>query len=85
MENIDPRHPPGQAIQTRILGMFEEEAEAVEAGRAAMAAFKQGGQEDYAWWLVREEGSQLSRWIADSLSEREYVLDLRSGQLVELP
>ncbi|GIU92372.1 MAG: hypothetical protein KatS3mg011_1278 [Acidimicrobiia bacterium] len=85
VENIDPKEPPGSPLQTRIIGTFEVEAEAIEAARAAREEFLLTGRDDYAWWIVREEGAQLARWIADSVSGQEYVLDLRSGQLVEVP
>jgi hypothetical protein len=45
--------------------------------------FAESGRHDYAWWIVREPGMTLARWIADSTTSKEFVLDLRSGELVE--
>jgi hypothetical protein len=33
---------------------------------------------------VRSPGARLARWIADSQSDREFALDLTTGQLVEV-
>lgn len=85
VEHVDPKTPAGSPIQTRLIGRFELETEAVDVARAARARFAAEGRDDYAWWIVREEGARLARWIADSVSGQEYVLDLRSGQLLEVP
>lgn len=63
--------------------MFNTEQEAVEGARATREAFKQ--TEDYAWWIVREQGAQLARWIADNRSHKEFALDLTTGTLIEIP
>ena len=78
--------PEGQAATTTeiILGTFEDELEAVAAGRAARDAYLQSSDEGYTWWLVREKGARLARWIADSRSDKEFVLDLRTGELTEV-
>jgi hypothetical protein len=68
-----------------VLGEFAEELEAVEAARAARDRFAAGGSDDYAWWIVREKGARLANFIADSKSPKEFVLDLVSGELVEVP
>lgn len=68
--------------EENVLGEFADETQAVEVARAAREAFDQ--PEDYAWWLVRQSGARLARWIADSRSDREFVLDLSSGELVEV-
>jgi predicted nicotinamide N-methyase len=44
----------------------------------------ESGREDYAWWIVRQPGARLARWIADNHTGKEYVLDLTSGELVEV-
>ncbi len=76
-----PAPPPRETV----IGEFESEDEAVGHARIARRAFQAAqGDVRYAWWLVRQPGSQLANWIADSASEREFVLDLRSGQLIEL-
>jgi hypothetical protein len=67
------------------LGVFEDELEAVHAARSAKRDFFTSGSADYAWWIVREEGAQLAHFIADSKSDKEFVLDLRSGELVQVP
>lgn len=67
------------------LGDFEEELDAVNAAREAKKDFSARGSEDYAWWIVREKGAQLANFISDSSSDKEFVLDLRSGELIEVP
>lgn len=84
VESIDPRDRPGAPVQERQLGVFEDENEAIEVGRAARDAFAATGKDDYAWWVVREQGATLARWIADSQSDKEFVLDLRTGSLIEV-
>jgi hypothetical protein len=34
--------------------------------------------------VVRKKGATLAEFIADSKSAKEFVLDIRSGQLVEV-
>lgn len=78
----DRKHPPGQPIIEEQLGSFDHEDDAVELARTTMKAYLAEHGEDYVWWIVRNEGSTLARWIADSRDQQEFVLDLRSGQLV---
>jgi hypothetical protein len=66
------------------LGTFDGEKEAIAAGRAAWAAFRQSGSNDVAWWIVRKPGETLARWIADGASGTEQVLDLTTNRLVSL-
>jgi len=66
----------------RLLGTFSTDAEAIAAGRAARDEYD---RDDYAWWVVRREGERIALWIADSRSGREFMLDLTSNELVELP
>lgn len=80
----DPKHPPGQPIVEERLGLLDDEHEAVELARSAMESYVSSVGDDYVWWIVRNEGSTLARWIADSRDQQEFVLDLRSGQLVPL-
>ena len=68
-----------------VLGEFGTERGAVAVAREARAAFFEAGSDEYAWWIVREKGARLASFIADSKSDKEFVLDLRSGELVELP
>ncbi|REK22647.1 MAG: hypothetical protein DWQ40_02990 [Actinobacteria bacterium] len=82
VEFIELKEKP-EPIQS-VLGEFDTETAAVERARAARTAFLEGGSDDYAWWVVRKQGATLAEFIADSKSDKEFVLDLRSGQLVEL-
>lgn len=84
VEFIEFKAQPTLPPQERVIGTYEEESAAVEAARLARAAFLDSAREDYAWWLVRPQGGRLARWIADSLSAKEFVLDLRTGKLVEV-
>lgn len=70
-------------VQT-ILGEFSTESPAVDMVRATRASFLESGDEDYAWWVVRKQGATLAEFIADSKSDKEFVLDISSGQLVEV-
>lgn len=78
-------HRPGdQAVQTH-LGEWADLDEAIEAARQLWREFEMiGSGEAYAWWVVREPGVQLARWIADNHSHKEFAVDLRSGALVEI-
>ncbi len=67
-----------------ILGEFPDEASAVETARKARQAFVESGSQSYAWWIVRRKGARLAEFIADSKTDKEFVLDLTSGQLVEV-
>ena len=66
------------------LGEFADELDAVAAAREAKRVFGESGSDDYAWWVVRKPGARLAQFIADSKSDKEFVLDLTSGQLVEV-
>lgn len=74
---------PMPAIET-LLGSFATESEAVAVGRTAWESFQGSESRDVAWWLVRVSGEKLARWIAESRSNVERVLDLRTNKLVEL-
>ena len=84
MQFTDMKHPPGQPIIEQKLGAYDSEPDAVEIARSSMDNYVASAGDDYVWWIVRAEGSTLARWIADSRDQQEYVLDLRSGQLVPL-
>ncbi|MDP9494252.1 MAG: hypothetical protein M3P87_03335 [Actinomycetota bacterium] len=75
---------PGREPSETVLGEFADEVEAVQAARAAKMGFASGDSKAYAWWVVRQQGAQLAHFIADSKSDKEFVLDLTSGQLVEV-
>ena len=66
------------------LGEFTDEMVAVEAARSARSRFMEADSGDYAWWVVRKPGARLAQFIADSKSDKEFVLDLTSGELVEV-
>ncbi len=80
---VDRIENSSSTIHQETIGEFADERTAVSAARHDRASFIDSGCSDYAWWVVRRRGEQLAKWIADSRSEREFVLDLRSGQLVE--
>lgn len=67
-----------------VLGDFEEELVAVDAARDARDQFMAAGSSDYAWWIVRKKGARLANFISDSKSSKEFVLDLSSGELIEV-
>lgn len=67
-----------------MLGEFDSESQAVEVARGAKQTFMATGSNDYAWWIVRKKGARLAEFIADSTSNKEFVLDLSSGELVEV-
>lgn len=67
-----------------VIDEFASESEAVEAVRTAKKAFMVTGSSDYAWWIVRKTGASLADFIADSKTDKEFVLDITSGQLVEV-
>lgn len=84
---VEPALAPGQryeGAQETSLGAFEDEAEAIAVGRTAWEAHRASDTHDVAWWLVRVPGEKLARWIADSRSPHERVLDLTTQQLVEV-
>jgi len=79
-----PGERPTDPIETS-LGHFEDEADAVAVARAAWHDFRRNPTTDVAWWLVRAKGEELARWIAESRSDVERLLDLTTLQLVALP
>jgi hypothetical protein len=68
-----------------VLGEFGTGMGTVTTAREARTAFFETGSDDYAWWIVRKKGARLANFIADSKSDKEFVLELRSGELVEVP
>ncbi|MGH8950291.1 MAG: hypothetical protein ACRDX9_02590 [Acidimicrobiia bacterium] len=68
----------------RVIGTYPDEVSAVEATRAAKAIFAESGLQDFTWWVVRQPGARLAQFIADSRSNKEFVLDLTTGQLMEV-
>ncbi len=68
----------------KILGEFPDEVTAVEAARDAKSLFTESESDDFAWWVVRQPGAKLAQFISDSRSDKEFVLDLTTGQLIEV-
>ena len=83
-EEVVPGRPAPIPTEN-VLGTFEVEDDAVERARAARAGFMNSAKTGYAWWIVREQGARLANWISDSRSDREFALDLTSGELIEVP
>jgi hypothetical protein len=86
MQFVEPALEPGQRYtgpEETLLGEFEDEADAVTVARSAWVEFRSRKSHDVAWWIVRAADEDLARWIADSRSEFERVLDLTTNQLVE--
>jgi len=77
------KHGEFEPVET-LLGEFDSESPAVDAARSAKDVFRATGSMDYAWWIVRKKGARLAEFIADSKSDKEFVLDLSSGELVEV-
>lgn len=86
-EYREPALEPGMAYQGPIetlIGSFNDEREAIEAARRSWRDFRASDSHDVAWWIVRKDGEGLARWIAESRSSVERVLDLRTNALVEV-
>jgi hypothetical protein len=83
----EPALEPGMAYQGPIetlLGTFDDERDAIEVARSKWKSFRASDSRDVAWWVVRRQGENLARWIAESRSSIERVLDLRTNELVEV-
>lgn len=76
----DSRSEPRETI----LGEFESEQDAVATAREGKTQFMASGSELYAWWVVRRKGAAVAEFISDSKSHKEFVLDLNSGELIEI-
>ena len=73
---------PGDETLQTVVGESSSLERAIEIARQACRDFQGDGA--YAWWVVREPGQQLARWISDNKSHKEFTVDLRSGALVEI-
>lgn len=85
VEFVEPEHKVGQRYTgptESVIGHFSTEADAIIAARAAWKSHVARDRYEVAWWIVRVPGEQLARWIADSRSDVEKVLDLTTRQLV---
>jgi hypothetical protein len=80
---LEPGMPYQGAIET-LIGSFSDEREAIDSARRLWKEFRASDSHDVAWWIVRKQGEDLARWIAESRSSVERVLDLRTNELVEL-
>jgi hypothetical protein len=81
----DPRNASdGLDTVETVIGVFGTEREAIETARRAWKAFKAAERSEVAWWLVRVPGETLARWLADSRSDYERVVDLRTGRLIDM-
>ena len=80
---LEPGMPYQGPIET-LIGTFDEEHLAIEAARVEWKAFRESDSRDVAWWIVRRQGEDLARWIAESRSSVERVLDLTTNELVEI-
>ena len=78
-------HNPGDEAIVTHLGVSDDFESAVDLARKTWQDFEIAGSGNaYAWWVVREPGAQLARWIADNHSHKEFAVDVRSGALVEI-
>ncbi len=84
VQSLEPRDRPGADPTVGVLGTFATADEALVVARMAWRAFRAAGSDDYAHWVVKRDGSELAEWIADSRSNKEFVVDLRSGEFVQL-
>lgn len=80
---LEPGMPYQGPIET-LIGTYTDEGEAVAAARSMWREFRVSDSHDVAWWIVRRQGEGLARWIAESRSSVERVLDLRTNELVEV-
>lgn len=80
---LEPGMPYQGPIET-LVGTFEDERDAIESARVLWKEFRGSDSHDVAWWIVRKQGEDLARWIAESRSSVERVLDLRTHTLVEV-
>ena len=88
VEFREPALQPGERYKGPIetsLGTFEDETEAIAVARQAWRGYLESPNNDVAWWMVRVPGEELARWIAESRSDVERVLDLSTKQLVVVP
>jgi hypothetical protein len=86
-EYREPALEPGMAYQGPIetlIGSFNDERDAIAAARQMWREYRMSDSRDVAWWIVRKQGEGLARWIAESRSSVERVLDLRTNELVEV-
>jgi hypothetical protein len=80
---LEPGMPYQGPIET-LIGTFADEKDAIAAARILWKDFLTSDSRDVAWWIVRRQGEDLARWIAESRSTVERVLDLRTNELVEV-
>lgn len=87
IEFREPAPAPGVPFQgtvQTVIGGFDDELDAVAAGRELWKATRAEGTKDVVWWIVRVPGERLARWIADAASAEEQVLDLTTNTLIPI-
>ncbi len=87
VEFCEPTPEPGQAFpgtSQTVVGVYDEEADAIDIGRRRWRAMRVSDTTDVMWWVVRVPGETLARWVADRSSADEQILDLRTNELVIL-
>ncbi len=87
VEFVEPAFGEGAhfgGTESRVLGTYETEGEAVAEGRRHWKGFRQSGSTNVAWWIVRVPGEDLARWIADGSSPTERMLDLSTNTLIDV-
>ena len=87
VEFCEPAPQPGEPFQgtsQRVMGVYDDEKDAIAIGRMRWREMRASDTADVMWWIVRVPGEQLARWIADSRNGTERVLDLRSQEFIDL-
>ena len=86
VEFREPALHPGESYTRAetVLLVCESEQVAIEQGRTAWKSHRQTDSADVVWWIVREPGQQLARWLADGASDSDHVLDLTTNTLVPI-
>ncbi len=68
----------------RVLGAFETPVAAAEAARKCPGRVPKERPARFRMVGGARRGLPLAEWIADAHSDKEFVLDLLSGELVEV-
>ncbi|MGQ0848339.1 MAG: hypothetical protein ACT4OP_04360 [Actinomycetota bacterium] len=69
----------------RLVGTSDDLDHAIELARSAWHTYERKDDRAYAWWTVQDPKAQYASWIADNRSRKEFVVDLRNGELIQLP
>ena len=87
VEFCEPAPQPGEPFQgtsQRVMGVYDDEKDAIAIGRMRWREMRASDTADVMWWIVRVPGETLARWVADRTSDEEQVLDLTTNELVIL-